>query len=71
MFITRCTRSLSPIKTDYKLKDNVINNTSQHRYLGIILEQSMQWAHHITTMCKKTSESLNFMCWTLSKCLKM
>ena len=28
--IIRCTRSPSPIKIDYKLKDNIIKNTSQH-----------------------------------------
>ena len=66
--IIRCTRSPSTIKTDYKLKDNIIKNTSQHRYLGIILDQSMHWSHHITAMCIKANKSLNFIRRNLSKC---
>ena len=64
--ITWCTRSPSPIRTDYKLKDNIIKNISQHWYLGIILD--MHWSHHITTMCKKANKSLNFIHQNLSKC---
>ena len=64
----RCTRSPSPIKTNYKLNDDIIKTTSKHRYCGIILDQSMHWSHHITTMCKKANKSLNFVRRNLSKC---
>ena len=66
--IIRCTRSPSPIEADYKLKDDVIKTTSKHRYLGIILNQSMHWSDHITTMCKKANKSFNFIRRNLSKC---
>ena len=66
--IIQCTGSPSPVKTDYKLKDNIIKNTSQHRYLGILLDQSVHWSHHITTICKKANKSLNFIRRNLSKC---
>ena len=65
--IIQCTRPPSPIKTDYKLKDNIIKNTSQHQYLGIILDQSIHWSHHITAMCKKANKSLNFIHQNLGK----
>ena len=65
-----CTRLPSPIKTDYKLNDDIIKTTNKHRYLDIILDQSMHWSHHITTMYirKQIAKSLNFICQNLSKC---
>ena len=68
--VIRCTRSHSPIKFDYTLNDTIVKVTNQHRYLGITLDESMHWSHHINTMCKKANKSLNFIRRNLSKCDK-
>ena len=66
--VLRCTRSTSPINYDYNLKDETLQVTEQHRYLGLIFHESMQWSHHIKAMCIKANRSLNFLRHNLSKC---
>ena len=66
--VLRCTRSTSPINYDYNLNDETLQVTEQHRYLGLIFHESMQWSHHIQAMCIKANRSLNFLRRNLSKC---
>ena len=49
----RCTRSRCPLKFVYKLKNRAINDVHQHRYLGILLDETMSWSPHIESMCAK------------------
>ena len=66
--VLRCTRSTSPINYDYNLNDETLQVTEQHRYLGLIFHESMQWLHHIQAMCIKANRSLHFLRRNLSKC---
>ena len=66
--VLRCTRSTSPINYDYNLNDETLQVTEQHRYLGLIFHESIQWSHHIQAMCIKANRSLNFLRHNLSKC---
>ena len=59
--IIQCKRPLSPIKTDYKLNDDIIRTQVNIDILAsYILYQTMYWSHYITTMSKKANKSLNF-----------
>jgi len=52
----------------FKINDETLQVKDQHRYLGIIFHESMQWSHHIQTMCTKANRSLNFLSRNLNKC---
>jgi len=66
--VLRCTRLLSPLQLVYKVNDETIKVNEQHRCLGIIFHDHMQWSHHISSMCSKANKSLNFLRLNLSKC---
>jgi len=70
--VLRCTRSLSPTHFVYKVNDETLQVKDQHRYLGSILHESMQWSYNIQAICVKANISLNFLCHflrrNLSKC---
>ena len=40
----RCARSRCPLKSVYKLKDIVINDVHQYRYLGVLLDETTSWS---------------------------
>jgi len=63
-----CTTSLSPLQLVYKVNDETLKDNEQHRYLGIIFHEHMQWSHHILSMCSKANRSFNFLHCNLSKC---
>jgi len=56
--VLRCTKSFCPIEFNYKLKDTILKLTQQHRYLGIIFHESMNWSDHIKIMFSKANKSL-------------
>lgn len=66
--IVRCTRSPLSIKFDYKLNDTYIRTVHQHQYLGITIDESMHWSHHIKSICQKANKTLNFIRRNLYKC---
>ena len=66
--VLRCICSSSPALFDYVTDGKVISSTDQHTYLGITLDRTMQWSHHIDIVCNKASKALNFILRNLSKC---
>ena len=66
--VLRCTRSLSPLQSVYKVNDKTLKVNEQHWYLGINFHEFMHWSHHISSMGSKANRSLNFLRHNLSKC---
>ena len=52
--VIRCTRSLSPINTDYILNGAKVKLEEQHSYLGIAIHKTLSWHPHIVAKYSKT-----------------
>jgi len=44
------------IEFAYKLDDKILKISHQHQYLGITLDKSMHWSHHIQALYKKANK---------------
>ena len=65
--IMRFTRSSSPILFNYKLNDCNLTS-SQHSYLGILLDNKLSWSSHIKNTAAKATKTLKFLKRNLSSC---
>ena len=43
------------------MNDTILNNVSQHPYLGVILDHKLSWHPHIETLCHKANHTLGFL----------
>jgi len=68
--VVRCTRITSPIIHSYMLNDHILEVANQHSYLGIMLNKSLSWSPHISTVASKATKTLNFLKRNLSNCSK-
>lgn len=66
--VLHCTRSNTPLLTQYYINDKPLTAVDQHTYLGVTLHKTMSWSHHIHTITNKASRTLNFTKRTLSNC---
>ena len=66
--VIHCTRSLTPFNHVYTLNNHVLNLSDQHTYLGVILNTSLSWSPHISSIVTKASKTLNFLKRNLNKC---
>ena len=63
-----CTRSLSPSLAAYSINNILLQSVDQHKYLGVLLHNSMSWTKHIQEVINKVSKTLNFVKRTLYQC---
>jgi len=68
--VIRCTRITHPIIHNYTLNDQILEAVEQHSYLGIMLNKSLSWSSHISTISSKATSlrTLNFLKRNLSNC---
>ena len=66
--VLHCTRSNAPFLTQYYINDKPLTAVDQYTYLGVTLDKTMSWSHHIHTITNKASKTPNFIKRTLSKC---
>ena len=60
-----CTRSLSPSLTAYSINNTLLQSVEQHKYLGVLLHNSISWSKHIQVAINKANKTLNFVKRTL------
>ena len=63
-----CTRSLSPSLATYSINNILLQSVEQHKYLGVLLHNSMSWSKHIQEVINKATKILNFVKRTLYQC---
>ena len=63
-----CMRSLSPSLAAYSINNILLQSVDQHKYLGVLLHNSMSWTKHIQEVINKASKTLNFVKRTLYQC---
>ena len=66
--IMRFTRSLSPLMFSYNLNNHSLSTSTQHSYLGILLDNKLSWSSHINYITTKANKTLNFLKRNLSSC---
>ena len=66
--VLQCTRSHFPRISKYVINGHVLELRHQHTYLGLIVNETMQWLPHINNLAVKASKVLNFIKHNLSKC---
>ena len=52
----------------YSINDIFLHSVEQHKYLGVLLHNSMSWTKHFQDVIDKASETLNFVKHTLYRC---
>ena len=55
------TRSRSPLDNSYELHGHTLDSVSSDKYLGITIQQDMDWDNHINNMANKASRALGFL----------
>ena len=55
------TRSRSPLDYSYELHGHTLDFVSNAKYLGITIQQDMDWDNHINNVASKTSRTLGFL----------
>ena len=63
-----CTQSLSPSLATYSINNILLQSVEQHKYLGVLLHNSMSWSKHIQEVINKATKTLNFVKRTLYQC---
>ena len=66
--VLQCTRSHFPRISKYVIDGHVLELKHQHTYLGLIVNETMQWSPHINNLAVKASKVLNFIKRNLSNC---
>ena len=59
---------MTPLNHVYTLNNHILNLSDQHTYLGVILNTSLSWSPHISSIVTKASKTLNFLKRNLNKC---
>ena len=59
-YVLRIPSSRSPIITNYKLGDSILQDTNQHTYLGVDIQSDLKWDTHINCITASASKTLGF-----------
>ena len=62
------TNKQNPIKSFYKLNDQMLCQVSKAKYLGVTINQTLSWQDHIINICNKANSTLAFLQRNLRKC---
>ena len=68
--VLRIPASRSPLITNYKLGDSILQETKTHTYLGVDIQHDLKWNTHINRITASASRTLGFVRRNLSSCNK-
>ena len=66
----RCTRTSLPITHDYIVNNHIFEVSEQHSYLGILINRSLSWSSHMSTIVAKATKTLDCNLSNFSRKLK-
>jgi hypothetical protein len=69
-FVLRIPASRSPIITNYRLGNSILEETRTHTYLGVDIQDDLKWNTHINRVTAKASKTLGFVRRNLGSCTK-
>jgi hypothetical protein len=56
-----------PIINSYTLHDQQLEHVTTAKYLGVSITSDMKWNQHISNICKKANNTMNFLIKTKPK----
>ena len=66
--LIRVTKKIYPSKFDYTIHGVTIEKVDSAKYLGVTISENMSWSAHITTICKKAHNTINFLYRNFKTC---
>ena len=66
--IMRVSRTRDPILFNYSLTGQILEELMDAKYLGVTLNNDLEWSKHIATMTNKANSKLSFLCRNLKGC---
>ena len=64
----RITKRKCPITASYAISENVIQEVSHIKYLGVIIDSQLSWSEHIKAIAKKANAVKGFLHRNISSC---
>ena len=64
----RITKKKCPITASYTIGENVIQEVSHIKYLGVIIDSQLSWSEHIKAIAKKANAVKGFLHRNISSC---
>ena len=65
----RITKRKCPIMASYAIGENVIQEVSHIKYLGVTIDSQLSWSEHIKAITKKANAVKGFLHRSISSCL--
>ena len=62
------TKKTLPINTHYHIDNTPLTQVTMAKYLGVIIDNKLNWSEHTRTVVSKANSSLGFLQCNLSKC---
>jgi len=62
------TKKTRPVKTEYKLHEEILAAVESAKYLGVNISSNLFWNTHVDTTAKKATQTLNFVRRNFSCC---
>ena len=69
--LLRVTNKIKPITSDYTIHNEKLESVDSARYLGVILNKKLKWDTHVDMVCKKGSQTRNFLQRNLRGCTRV
>ena len=69
-YVLRIPASRAPIISKYKLGSTILQETTQHNYLGVNIQHDLKWNSHIDKITTSASRTLGFVRRNLGACTK-
>ena len=66
--LLRITNKRKPIITNYKIHNENLESVDNAKYLGVIINKHLKWNTHIDMVCKKGTQTRNFLQRNLRGC---
>ena len=64
----RITNKLHPTVSTYTMETNIIKQATSVKYLGITINEKLQWSEHISKITNKANGTLSFLRRNLKNC---
>ena len=61
-------RKQSPLSKFYQLDGHILQQVQENPYLGLIIQDDLQWSSHINKICTKANRTLGFIRRNLKNC---
>ena len=69
-FVLKVSHSRTPTTHQYKLGQNILQETDSHPYLGVTITKDLKWDTHINQSISKAKRVLGLVCRNLHPCTK-